>query len=379
MTVNTTNITDGPYAGNDITTEFAYNFRVDVDTELLVYETDDNDVQTLLTLTTHYTVASVGNDSGGLVTRVGGALPSNYSWYIRSNYDNTQLTNFNSQGAFFPEVHEAAIDKLTFLIQQLADQNLRSAKFPDSYPGIAVATLPLPESDTYLKWASDGLTLENDNTVPGGVAAAAASAAAASTSEANASTSETNASSSASAAAAEANHAEEWAINPEDDPVSVAAGGDDSTTFSSLHWAAKAEGNISDFGSEPVIAGSVDAEGLIAAGYFRGDVVALTSVNNVVALDWTAGQYFTLTNTETTTFVFSNEPLIGEGIGQTIMLAIEDAGNFAITLDPSTGFTINLRAIDNPLTFTTDGLDIFILTVYASGIITVIPLYDFSP
>ena len=128
-----------------------------------------------------------------------------------------------------------------------------------------------------------------------------------------------------------------------------------------------------DLGTSNLVAASM------TAGYFRGDVIALTSVNNTVVLDWTAGQYFTLTNTETTTFVFSNEPLIGEGIGQTIMLAIEDAGNFAITLDPSTGFTINLRAIDNPLTFTTDGLDIFILTVYASGIITVIPLYDFSP
>ena len=35
-------------------------------------------------------------------------------------------------------------------------------------------------------------------------------------------------------------YAEEWAINPEDDAVSVAAGGDNSTTFSALHWAAKA-------------------------------------------------------------------------------------------------------------------------------------------
>lgn len=39
--------------------------------------------------------------------------------------------------------------------------------------------------------------------------------------------------------------AEEWAINPEDDPVSVAAGGDDSTTFSALHWAAKASDSAS--------------------------------------------------------------------------------------------------------------------------------------
>ncbi len=365
MTVNTSDIVDGPYSGNDVTTEFSYNFRVDVNTQLTVFETDDQDVQTTLTLTTDYTVASVGVDAGGLVTRVAGALPTGYTWYIRSNYDDTQLTDFNSQGAFFPEVHEAAMDKLTFLIQQLADQNLRSAKFPDSYSGSAAATLPLPASDTYLKWATDGLTLENDSTIPDGVAAAAASAAAASNS--------------ASAAGLEVTYAEEWAINPEDDPVSVAAGGDDTTTFSALHWAAKAEANISDFGSEPVIAGSVTAEGLVAAGYFRGDVVALTSVNNAVSLDWTAGQYFTLTNTETVSVDFSNEPLIGQGIGQTIMFAIQDAGNFAITLNPSTNFTVHTRAIDKPLEFTTDGLDIFILTVYASGVITLIPLYEFSP
>ena len=117
----------------------------------------------------------------------------------------------------------------------------------------------------------------------------------------------------------------------------------------------------------------------MTAGYYRGDVIALTSVNNAVALDWTGGQYFTLTNTETVTVGFVNEPLIGEGIGQTIMFAIQDAGNFAITLNPITGFTVHTRAIDKPLTFTTDGLDIFILTVYASGVITLIPLYDFSP
>lgn len=117
----------------------------------------------------------------------------------------------------------------------------------------------------------------------------------------------------------------------------------------------------------------------MSAGYYLGDVIELTSVGNAVALDWRAGQYFTLTNTETVTVSFSNEPLIGEGVGQTIMFAIQDAGNFAITLDPSTGFTVHTRAIDKPLAFTTDGLDIFILTVYASGIITLVPLYDFGP
>lgn len=42
------------------------------------------------------------------------------------------------------------------------------------------------------------------------------------------------------AAEAARTHAEEWAAKAEDAPVSVAAGGDNATTFSALHWAAKA-------------------------------------------------------------------------------------------------------------------------------------------
>lgn len=51
-----------------------------------------------------------------------------------------------------------------------------------------------------------------------------------------------DAASAAIQAAAEAAvlYAKEWAQSPEDDAVSVAAGGDNSTTFSALHWAAKA-------------------------------------------------------------------------------------------------------------------------------------------
>lgn len=42
-------------------------------------------------------------------------------------------------------------------------------------------------------------------------------------------------------------YAEEWAKNAEDAPVSVLAGGDGATTFSALHWAAKALGFVKDF------------------------------------------------------------------------------------------------------------------------------------
>lgn len=161
MTVNTTNITSGPYTGNGITDTFSYTFRVENKNQLQVYETTDSGIETLLTVDTDYTVNEVGDDAGGTITRVAGALPSNYTWYIRSNYQSTQLTAFSSQGAFLPAVHESAFDKLTFLIQQINDRNDRSLRFSDSYPGGATAELPAPISQYYLRWNSAGDGLES--------------------------------------------------------------------------------------------------------------------------------------------------------------------------------------------------------------------------
>lgn len=126
MTVNTTTITSGPFVGNGIADTFSYTFKVDDKDQLRVYETTDLGVQTLLVVDTDYTVAGIGNDGGGILTRVAGALPVDFEWFIRSNYKETQLTAFDSQGAFFPELHENAMDKLTFLIQQILDTNDRS-------------------------------------------------------------------------------------------------------------------------------------------------------------------------------------------------------------------------------------------------------------
>ena len=98
MTVNTTQITSGPYSGNDIADEFSYTFRIEGKTQLIVYETDDQGVETTLTVDTDYTVADIGVDAGGTVTRVAGPLPTGYEGYIRSDYKETQLTAFASQG-----------------------------------------------------------------------------------------------------------------------------------------------------------------------------------------------------------------------------------------------------------------------------------------
>ena len=130
MTVNTTNITSGPYIGNGLSDNYSYTFRVANKSQLSVYETDNVGVQTLLTVDTDYTVNDIGVDAGGTITRLAGNLPTDYTWYIKSNYLQNQLTEFPSQGPFLPETHEAAFDHATFLIQQLQDELQLSLEKP---------------------------------------------------------------------------------------------------------------------------------------------------------------------------------------------------------------------------------------------------------
>ena len=144
MSVATTNITSGPYSGNDVAVSFAYGFRVNEESQLRVFEINDLGVETELTITTHYTVAGVDNDTGGQLTRVAGALPTGYTWYVRSNYTNTQLTVLASQGGFFPDVHEKVMDNLTFQNQQQEDKLNRSMHLSDSDSSAETADMTLP-------------------------------------------------------------------------------------------------------------------------------------------------------------------------------------------------------------------------------------------
>lgn len=144
MTVATTNITSGPYIGNGTGNTFSYDFRIEDESQLSVYETTDIGAQVLLILNTDYTVAGVGVDGGGIITRIDGNLPVDYIWYIRSNYSDTQDTVFASQGGFFPGVHESAFDKLTFLLQQLLDKINRSPRLADFDESAETADLTIP-------------------------------------------------------------------------------------------------------------------------------------------------------------------------------------------------------------------------------------------
>lgn len=163
MTVNTSKITAGPYIGNNIADTFSYGFRIKDKDQLSVYETTDDGVETLLVVDTDYTVNGVGVDQGGTIILTAGALPTDYTLYIRADYKKTQLTAFQSQGAFFPDLHEDAMDQLTFLVQQSCDSIDRSPRLPDSYSGKLPLSLPTPEAGKLIYW-----NLDEDGFVNGG-------------------------------------------------------------------------------------------------------------------------------------------------------------------------------------------------------------------
>jgi hypothetical protein len=68
MTVSTT-IIKNFHNGNGSTTNFAYQFRILEDTDLLVIiRTNSTGAEATKTLATHYTVAGAGDASGGSIT-----------------------------------------------------------------------------------------------------------------------------------------------------------------------------------------------------------------------------------------------------------------------------------------------------------------------
>ena len=127
MTVSSTT-TKVSYSGNGSTTVFAYTFKVfDEDDLTVILRTDATGTEAVQTKTTHYTVSGVGNASGGNVT-FGTAPASGKTVVIRRSAPLTQTTDYTPNDPFPAEEHENALDKLTFLTQQIQEEADRALK-----------------------------------------------------------------------------------------------------------------------------------------------------------------------------------------------------------------------------------------------------------
>lgn len=130
MTVSAGEAKAGPYTGNDVTSSFAFAFKVFADDDIRVVETlIATEVESDLVLNTDYTVsrnADQDADPGGTITyKVGGvttALPSTKKLTIVGDFDYSQPTDIPNGGSFFANVIETALDRLMMQIKQIKEQ-----------------------------------------------------------------------------------------------------------------------------------------------------------------------------------------------------------------------------------------------------------------
>jgi len=129
MTVSSAT-TRNSYSGNASNDTFAYGFKIfDDDDITVIIRTDSTGAETVKTKTTHYTVSNVGNSSGGNVVFTSGNIPaSGETIVLLRTTARTQLTDYVANDPFPAETHENALDKLTFIAQELQEEVGRSLK-----------------------------------------------------------------------------------------------------------------------------------------------------------------------------------------------------------------------------------------------------------
>ena len=128
MTVSTT-IIKNSHNGNGSTTNFAYQFKILQDSNLVVIIRSSTGTETTKTLTTHYTVAGAGDASGGSITFTTGNTPaSGETVVIRRNVPQTQAIDYIANDPFPAETHEEGLDRATMVAQQVSEEADRSIK-----------------------------------------------------------------------------------------------------------------------------------------------------------------------------------------------------------------------------------------------------------
>ena len=214
MTISTTTIKNS-FAGNNSTSAFTYTFKIAAESEMQVIIRSSAGVETIKTLTTHYTVSGVGNSGGGTVTFTSGNIPATGETVVlRRVTAQTQTMDLIDNDPMSADTIETAHDKSIALIQELQEQLNRSIKVSRT------ATITTPEitddatarAGKLLGFDSTGNAL--DATIDGsGVAVSATNAANSATAAANSAT----AAAASETAAQTAKNAAEAALDTFDD------------------------------------------------------------------------------------------------------------------------------------------------------------------
>lgn len=167
----------GPYAGNGVTTNLPFSFKVFSTSDVRVVQTDPVGAETDLTLTTHYTVsmnADQDANPGGTVVMVT-APATGYYTTLASKVQNLQTVTITNLGGFYPKILNDALDRLTIMVQQVAEQVSRAVKV-----GISSSSTPDQLIDAINTAASTASAAAASASGSAGAASSSAASAAAS-------------------------------------------------------------------------------------------------------------------------------------------------------------------------------------------------------
>lgn len=134
MTISSETRKAGPFLGTGAVSEYPFDFKVFAAADLLVVMADELGAETELVLNSDYTVtlnADQDASPGGEVTLTD-PLPGNHVLVITSDMEALQPMDLTNQGAFYPNVVDDALDRLTILIQQVEEKVTRAWKIPIS-------------------------------------------------------------------------------------------------------------------------------------------------------------------------------------------------------------------------------------------------------
>lgn len=164
MTISTTH-SYKVFNGNGVTTAFAIDFQFFTSAELLVTLISSAGVETVQTITTHYTVSGGGSTSPatGTVTMVT-APPSGSKLRVERATLATQTSAWGNGDRFSETSLNRALDRIAVRVQEIETDAARAFKqsWQDFSDGSgAEINFPTPEAGKYIGWNDDGDGLEN--------------------------------------------------------------------------------------------------------------------------------------------------------------------------------------------------------------------------
>lgn len=146
MTVSSTNRKAGPFLGDDVAIRFPFVFKVFSKEDVRAVHADVLGVESDLILDRDFAVTlnpDQENTPGGEIV-LPNPLPTGETLTLTSKVQALQKVKITNAGGFYPSVQNTVFDKLTVLVQQLAEQVSRSVKVKissDTNPDDLVADL----------------------------------------------------------------------------------------------------------------------------------------------------------------------------------------------------------------------------------------------